>query len=79
MARELTNDLKNESIDWQHKQSGRARMRSIVEKTFRKYDYPPQEVKEAWKLKLNNANTGQRGGYDSCNRYALVTVQHLSL
>ncbi|HLR21756.1 MAG TPA: type I restriction enzyme endonuclease domain-containing protein [Tissierellaceae bacterium] len=30
MAKELTNELKeNESIDWQHKQSGRARMRSI--------------------------------------------------
>ena len=53
MARELTNELKeNESIDWQHKQSGRARMRSIVRRLLRKYDYPPQEVKEALEIVL---------------------------
>src|SRR5699024_8154572 len=42
MAKELTNELKtNESIDWQHKQSGRARMRSVVRRLLKKYDYPP--------------------------------------
>lgn len=48
MARELTKELKeNESIDWQYKQSGRARMRSSVRRLLKKYDYPPEEVKEA--------------------------------
>jgi len=48
MAKELTNELKtNESIDWQHKQSGRARMRSVVRRLLKKYDYPPKEMKEA--------------------------------
>lgn len=48
MGRELTRELKaNESIDWQHKQSGRARMRSIVIRLLKKYDYPPKEIQEA--------------------------------
>lgn len=54
MARELTTrELKeNESIDWQYKQSGRARMRSIVRRLLRKYDYPPEGVKEALGIAL---------------------------
>ncbi len=53
MAKELTNELKeNESIDWQHKQSGRARMRSIVRRLLRRYDYPPGEMKEALEIVL---------------------------
>lgn len=53
MAKELTNELKeNESIDWQHKQSGRARMRSTVRRLLRKYDYPPKEMKEALEIVL---------------------------
>ena len=53
MARELTQELKaNESIDWQHKQSGRARMRSIVRRLLKKYDYPPEGVQEALEIVL---------------------------
>ena len=53
MARELTRELKeNEAVDWQHKESGRARMRSIVRRLLRKYDYPPAEVKEALEIVL---------------------------
>ena len=37
MAREFTSELKeNESIDWQHKQFGRARIRSIVRRLLKK-------------------------------------------
>lgn len=53
MAKELTSELKaNESIDWQHKQSGRARMRSIVRRLLSKYDYPPPQMKEALEIVL---------------------------
>lgn len=48
MAKELTQELKDsESIDWQYKQSGRARMRSIVRRLLQKYDYPPEGRREA--------------------------------
>lgn len=53
MAKELTNKLKeNKSIDWQYKESGRARMRSIVRRLLRKYKYPPEEMKEALEIVL---------------------------
>ena len=53
MAKELTNELKeNEAIDWQYKESGRARMRNIVRRLLKKYDYPPEEMKEALQIVL---------------------------
>src|SRR5690625_2549940 len=53
MAKELTRQLKeNESIDWQYKQSGRARMRSIVRRLLTKYNYPPEDRKEALQIVL---------------------------
>lgn len=48
MAKELTEALQeNESIDWQLKKSGRARMRRIVRRLLSKYDYPPKEMRKA--------------------------------
>ena len=53
LAKELTEELKaNESIDWQYKESGRARMRTVVKRLLRKYKYPPKEVKEAMNIVL---------------------------
>ena len=53
MAKELTRELqKNESIDWQYKESGRARMRTIVRRLLRKYDYPPEDRMEALEIVL---------------------------
>lgn len=53
MAKELTRELKeSESIDWQYKESGRARMRSIVRRLLRRYKYPPEEMKEALDIVL---------------------------
>lgn len=53
MAKELTRELKqSESIDWQFKQSGRAKMRSVVRRLLKKYNYPPEGVKEALEVVL---------------------------
>lgn len=53
MAKELTRELqKNESIDWQYKESGRARMRSMVRRLLKKYDYPPKGMSEALDIVL---------------------------
>ncbi len=53
MAKELTKELQdNESIDWQYKESGRAKMRSIVRRLLRKYKYPPEGVREALEIVL---------------------------
>lgn len=53
MAKELTSELqREESIDWQEKESGRARMRTTVRRLLRKYEYPPKEMKEALEIVL---------------------------
>ena len=42
IAHELLTSLKsNASVDWQHLQSARARMRIVVKRILRKYGYPP--------------------------------------
>ena len=42
IAHELLNNLKsNASVDWQHRESARARMRVLVKRILRKHGYPP--------------------------------------
>ena len=42
IAHELLNSLKSSvSVDWQHRESARARMRVLVKRILRKYGYPP--------------------------------------
>ena len=42
VAQELLNGLKsNASVDWQHRESARARMRVLVKRILRKHGYPP--------------------------------------
>ena len=42
IAHELLSNLKgNASVDWQHRESARAKMRVLVKRILRKYGYPP--------------------------------------
>ena len=48
MTKELTDTLrKNRTIDWQKKESARAKMRMLVKKLLKKYKYPPEGYEEA--------------------------------
>ena len=48
ITQELTEALRaNQTIDWQKKESSRAKMRLIVKKLLKKYDYPPKERQNA--------------------------------
>jgi type I restriction enzyme R subunit len=48
MTRDLTDMLrKNRTIDWQKKESARAKMRRMVKKLLRKYKYPPEGMEDA--------------------------------
>jgi type I restriction enzyme R subunit len=48
LTRKLTNQLsRNRTIDWQEKDSARAKMRLMVKKLLKKYHYPPEEAKNA--------------------------------
>lgn len=50
LTKELTETLrKNKTIDWQKKESARAKMRMIVKKLLKKYKYPPEGQEDALK------------------------------
>lgn len=48
LTQELTKILReNRTIDWQKKESARARMRRMVKKLLKKYKYPPEGLEDA--------------------------------
>lgn len=48
MTRELTEALrKNKTIDWTKREAARAKMRVMIKHLLKKYDYPPEDRKEA--------------------------------
>lgn len=56
LAREVTNTLrKSMTIDWQHKESVRAKMRVLIRRILLKYKYPPDLQTEAIEFVLEQA------------------------
>lgn len=56
IAHELTQKLRNSTtVDWQKRESVRARLRNLVRITLRRYKYPPDKQEEAIKLVLEQA------------------------
>jgi Type I site-specific restriction-modification system, R (restriction) subunit and related helicases len=56
LAIELTRQLrKSATVDWQKRDSVRARMRNIVRRLLRRWKYPPDKAEEATKLVLEQA------------------------
>ena len=56
ISQELLRGLKsNASVDWQHRESARARMRVMVKRILRKYGYPPDLQDAAVKTVLQQA------------------------
>lgn len=48
ITRELTDELRrSRTIDWQKKDSARAKMRRMVKKLLKKYNYPPEGLEDA--------------------------------
>jgi type I restriction enzyme R subunit len=58
IAHELTDSLrKNVSVDWNSRDSVRAKLRLLVKRILRKYKYPPDQEEEAAQLILAQAET----------------------
>ena len=58
MTHELTEMLrKNRTIDWQLKDQARARMRVMIKRLLRKYDYPPEGRASALDMVLRQAES----------------------
>lgn len=48
ITKELTDSLrKNQTIDWQRKDSARAKMRMLIKRLLKKYKYPPEGMEDA--------------------------------
>lgn len=57
IAVELTEKLrKNATVDWQQRESVRAKLRNMVRRLLKKYKYPPDKQKEAIELVLKLAH-----------------------
>jgi type I restriction enzyme R subunit len=51
IAQELTAKLRNSvSVDWQKRESVRAKMRNLIRIILRRYKYPPDEQPDAIKM-----------------------------
>jgi len=56
IAFELTEKLRNSTtVDWQKRESVRARLRYLVRITLRRHKYPPDKQEEAIRLVLEQA------------------------
>jgi len=56
IAVEITEKLRNSTtVDWQKRDSIRARLRNLVRITLRRYKYPPDKQEEAIRLVLDQA------------------------
>jgi len=64
LAIELTHQLcKSATVDWQKRESVRARMRKLVRRLLRRWKYPPDVAEEAIKLVLDQAEVLAEGWY----------------
>jgi type I restriction enzyme R subunit len=57
LTKELTEQLrKNRTIDWNHKDSARAKMRVMVKRLLKKYHYPPDGQEQALQTVMAQCN-----------------------
>lgn len=77
ITKELADTLrKNRTIDWQKRDSARAKMRMMIKKLLRKHRYPPEGMEDAvqtvmtqCELWTDNADIGGQNEPDSGNNY----------
>ena len=77
LTKELTETLrKNKTIDWQKKESARAKMRMIVKKLLKKYKYPPEGQEDALKTVISQCElwTDNVADYEDTVSYSINDV-----
>jgi type I restriction enzyme, R subunit len=66
IARDLVKQVKeNASIDWAKKESVRAKLRTLVKRTLRRYDYPPNKQEQATNTIIEQAELLAEGWEES--------------
>lgn len=57
LTKELTEQLRlNRTLDWNHKESARAKMRVMVKRLLKKYKYPPEGQEQALRTVMEQCN-----------------------
>ncbi|MCR5217509.1 type I restriction endonuclease subunit R [Treponema sp.] len=78
LTKELTETLrKNKTIDWQKKESARAKMRLIVKRLLKKYKYPPEGQEAALKTVISQCEmwTDSLSDFEDDKSYTLTDNQ----
>ena len=74
LTKELTEQLrKNRTIDWNRKESSRAKMRVLVKRLLKKYKYPPEGQEKALEVVMAQCN---KWADDDDNYYNDITIQN---
>lgn len=69
LTKELTEVLHtNRTIDWNRKESARAKMRVLVKRLLKKYKYPPEGAKKALETVMRQCATGRTTTKTYCKR-----------
>lgn len=72
ITRELTETLrKNRTVDWQKRNSARAKMRMMIKKLLKKYKYPPERMDDAIQTVMYQCElwTDNEGAFDRAMAY----------
>ena len=79
LTRELTRQLRrSRTIDWQEKESARAKMRLMVKKLLKKYHYPPEEAKNAMETVIKQCELWTDNG-DAEEEIAQETAMNIDM
>ena len=73
LTKELTEQLrKNRTIDWNHKDSARAKMRVMVKRLLKKYHYPPEGQEQALRTVMAQCNkwADDEGNFEGTEAHA---------
>ena len=74
LTKELTEQLRrNRTIDWNHKESARAKMRVMVKRLLKKYKYPPEGQEQALRTVMAQCN---KWADDEDNVVIHVTIEN---
>ena len=58
LAAELTEKLRSSTtVDWQHRESVRAKLRNLIRRLLRRYKYPPDDAPAAIELVMEQAES----------------------
>jgi type I restriction enzyme R subunit len=73
LTKKLTEELrKNKTIDWQKKESARAKMRMLVKRLLKKYKYPPEGQEDALKTVISQCEMWTDNQEDFKDEYTNV-------